>query len=125
MNEDYKLKAIFKLRTENTEVHDRIIDYFINQYDEYSKSSEDDVSEGVKDFSKKMEYEWADQLENMDSKPAVTIDPMKTSHLSNPFNKDAFLETLDLPVIAELNLMGQGTPRRIKSSIPTQTIVVG
>ena len=38
-------------------------------------------------------------------------------------NKDAFLETLDLPVIAELNLMGQGTPRRIKSSIPTQTIV--
>ena len=59
----------------------------------------------------------------MDSKPAATIDPMKTSHLSNPFNKDAFLETLDLPVIAELNLTGQGTPRRIKSSIPTQTIV--
>ena len=57
------------------------------------------MSERVKDFSKEMEYEWADQLENMDSKPAVTIDPMKTSHLSNPFNKDAFLETLDLPVI--------------------------
>ena len=37
MNEDYILKAIFKLRTENTEVHDRIIDYFINQYDEYSQ----------------------------------------------------------------------------------------
>ena len=70
-----------------------------------------------------MEYEWEDQLENMDSKPAATIDPMKTSHLSNPFNKDAFLETLDLPVIAELNLMGQGTPRSIESSIPTQTIV--
>ena len=70
-----------------------------------------------------MEYEWADQLENMDSKPAATIDPMKTSHLSNPFNKDSFLETLDLPVIAELNMMGQGTPWRIKSSIPTQTIV--
>ena len=60
---------------------------------------------------------------NMDSKPGATIDPMKTSHLSNPFNKDAFLETLDIPVIAELNLMGQGTPRRIKRSIPTQTIV--
>ena len=43
----------------------------------------------------------------MDSKPAATIDPMKTSHLSNPFNKNAFLETLDLPVIAELNLIGK------------------
>ena len=52
MNEDFILEAIFKLRTENTEVHDKIIDYFINQYDEYSQSSEDDVSEGVKDFSK-------------------------------------------------------------------------
>ena len=59
----------------------------------------------------------------MDSKPAATADPIKKSHLSNPFNKDAFLETLDLPVIAELNLMGQGTPRCIKRSIPTQTIV--
>ena len=53
-----------------------------------------------------MEYEWADQLENMDSKPAETINTMKTSHLSNPFNKDAFLETLNLPVIAELSLIG-------------------
>ena len=59
----------------------------------------------------------------MDSKPAAIIDPMKTSHLSNPFNKDAFLETLDLLVIAELNLIGQGTPQTIESSIPTQTIV--
>ena len=83
-------------------MHDKIIDYFINQYDEYSQSSEDDVSEGVNGFSKEMELEWADQLENMDSKPAATIDPMKTSHLSNPFNKDSFLETLNLPVIAEL-----------------------
>ena len=89
----------------------------------YSQSSEDDVSEGVKDFSKEMEYEWADQLENMDSKPAATIDPMKTSHLSNPFNKDAFLETLKFPVIAELNLIGQGTPRSIETGIHTQTIV--
>ena len=56
-------------------------------------------------------------------KPAATMDPMKTSHLSNPFNKDAFLEILNLPVIAELNLIGQGTPRSIKSEIPTQTIV--
>ena len=70
-----------------------------------------------------MESEWEDQLENIERKPAATVDPMKTSHHSNPFNKDAFLETLDLPVIAELNLMGQGTRWSIKSSIPTQTIV--
>ena len=60
MKEAYILEAINKLRTENTEMHDGIIDYF-NQYDEYSQSSEDDVLEGVKDFSKEMEYEWADQ----------------------------------------------------------------
>ena len=87
-------------------MHDRIIEYFKSEYDEYTQSSEDEVLEGVKDFSKEMEYEWAEQLENMDSKPAATVDQIKTSHLSNPFNKDAFLETLDLPAIAELNLMG-------------------
>ena len=70
-----------------------------------------------------MEYEWADQLENMDSKPAATIDPMKTSYLSNPFNKYSFLETLNLPVITELNLIGQGTPRTVESGIHTQSIV--
>ena len=53
-------------------MHDRIIEYFTNEYDEYTQSSEDYVSEGVKDFSKEMEYEWAEQLENMDSKPAAT-----------------------------------------------------
>ena len=52
INEDYILEAVFKLRTENTEVHDRIIEYFTNQYDEYSQSSEDDVSEGVKIFER-------------------------------------------------------------------------
>ena len=113
MKEDCILEAIFKLITENTEVHDKIIDYFINQYDEYSQSSEDDVSEGVKGFSKEMEYEWADQLENMDSKPAATIDQMKISHFSNPFNKDAFVETLNLPVIVELNLIRQRNHRSI------------
>ena len=52
MKEDCKLEAIFKLRTENIEMHDGIIDYFINQYDEYSQSSEEDVSEGLKYFKK-------------------------------------------------------------------------
>ena len=68
MKEDCILEAIFKLRTENTELHDVIIDYFVNQYDEYSQSSEENLLEGLKDFSKEMEYEWADQLENMDRK---------------------------------------------------------
>ena len=70
-----------------------------------------------------MELEWAEKLENMDRKPAAIIDPIKTSHLSNPFNKDAFLETLNIPVVTELNLIGQGTPRTIESGIHTQSIV--
>ena len=41
MKEDCILKAIDKLRTENAEIYDGIIDYFVNQYDEYSQSSED------------------------------------------------------------------------------------
>ena len=104
-------------------MHDGIIDYFVNQYDEYSQSSEEDVAEGLKDFSKEMKLEWADQLENMDRKPAAIIDPIKTSHLFNLFNKDAFLETLNLPVVTELNLIGQGTPRTIESGMHTQSIV--
>ena len=40
----------------------------------------------------------------------------------NPFNKDAFLETLNLPVVTELNLIGQGNPRTIESGIHTQSI---
>ena len=70
-----------------------------------------------------MELEWADQLENMNRKPAAIIDPIKTFHLSNPSNKDTFLETLNLPVATELNLIEQGTPRTIESGIHTQSIV--
>ena len=40
IKEAYILEVINKLRTENTEMHDGIIDYFVNQYDEYSQSSE-------------------------------------------------------------------------------------
>ena len=57
MKEAYILKAINKLRTENLEMHDGIIDYLINQYDEYSQSSEEDMSEGLKGLSKEMELE--------------------------------------------------------------------
>ena len=43
MKEAYILEAINKLRNENPEYHDSIIDYLINQYDEYSQSSEGDA----------------------------------------------------------------------------------
>ena len=120
----------------------------VHQYDEYSQSSEEDVLEGLKGLSKEMELEWSDQLENMDRKPAAKIDPIKTSHLGkrlrepeseppvdmrpiyqlsaisrNPFNKDAFLETLNLPFVTELNLIGQENPRTIESGIHTQSII--
>ena len=109
--------AAFKLKTENPEVYDRVIEYFRCEFDEYSQSSEDAVSEGVKDMAKEMEYEWADQLENMDSKPAATSEPIKTAHLSNPF------ETLDLPVIAE-SLIRDGTPGFIEGGIRRNATVV-
>ena len=54
MKEAYILETIKKLRTENTEMHDGIIDYFVNQYYEYSQSSEYDVAEGLEYFSKEM-----------------------------------------------------------------------
>ena len=60
MKEAYILEAINKLRTENPEMHGGIIDYFFNQYDEYSQSSEEYVAEGLKGLSKEMELEWAD-----------------------------------------------------------------
>ena len=34
-------------------MHDGIIDYLVNQYDEYSQSSEEYVAEGLKDFQNK------------------------------------------------------------------------
>ena len=55
IKEAYILEAINKLRTENSEMHDGIIDYFVNKYDEYNQSSEEDVAEGLKGFSKEME----------------------------------------------------------------------
>ena len=56
MKEAYIIEAIKKLRNENPEYHDSIIDYLINQYDEYSQSSEGDAnsekSEELKGLSK-------------------------------------------------------------------------
>ena len=78
-NEDFILEAIFKLRTENTEVHDKIIDYFINQYDEYSQSSEDDVLEEVKP-----PVEWDTQRP---STPPATYTSTLTTPLKNMISK--------------------------------------
>ena len=56
MKEAYILEAINKLRNENPEYHDSIIDYLINQYDEYSQSYEGNADseklEGLKGLSK-------------------------------------------------------------------------
>ena len=97
-----------------------------------------------------MELEWADQFENMDRKPAAKIDPIKTCHLGkrlrepeskppddmspthqlsaiskNLFSTEAFIEALKVPVVTELNLIGQGNPRTIESGIHTQIIIDG
>ena len=48
MKEAHILEAINKLRNENPEYHDSIIDNLVNQYDEYSQSSKEYVSEGLK-----------------------------------------------------------------------------
>ena len=56
MKEDYILEAINKLRNENPEYHDGIIDYLIYEYDEHSQYCEGDAdsteSEGLKGLSK-------------------------------------------------------------------------
>ena len=43
MKEAYILEAINKQRNENPEYRYSMIDYLINQYDEYSQSSEGDA----------------------------------------------------------------------------------
>ena len=86
----------------------------------------------------------------MDRKPAAKIDPIKTFHLGkrlrepeseppvdmrpihqlsaiskNPFSTEAFIEALKIPVVTELNLMGQGNPWTTKSGIHNQSIIDG
>ena len=43
----------------------------------------------------------------------------------NPFNTEAFIETLKLPVVTELNFIGQGNPCTIESGIHSQSIIDG
>ena len=43
IKEDYIIAAINKLRNENTEYHDGLINHLINEYDEFSQSCEGDA----------------------------------------------------------------------------------
>ena len=56
MKEDYILDEINKVRNENPEYHDGIINHLINEYDEFSQSCEGDADltelEGLKGLSK-------------------------------------------------------------------------
>ena len=49
-----------------------------------------------------MELEWADQLENMDRKPAEKIDPIKTSHLGNRLRETETKPPVDMRPIHQL-----------------------
>ena len=43
-----------------------------------------------------MELEWADQLENMDRKPAAIIDPNKTSQVRKILHEPEIESTVDI-----------------------------
>ena len=47
MDEEYILNAIYMLRNENPEYHEKIINILINEYDELSQSCEGDTDSAV------------------------------------------------------------------------------
>ena len=49
-----------------------------------------------------MELEWANQLENMDRKPAAIIDPIKTSHLGKILREPESEPPVDMRPIHQL-----------------------
>ena len=83
MNEDYILDAIYLLRHENPEYHERIINILINEYDEYSGSCEEDVTDSTKrdEYNKLLTESDLDvcliDMENLDKKLAARKDPIK------------------------------------------------
>ena len=86
MNEDYILDAINKLRNENPEYHESIINRLISEYDEFSQSCEGDgtdseASEELNIILTEIELDELDScllnMENMDRKPGAKIDPIK------------------------------------------------
>ena len=85
MDEDYILNAIYMLRNENPEYHEKIINILIDEYDEFSHSCEGDTDsadlEELKRILKESELDELNScllnMENMDRKPAAKIDPIK------------------------------------------------
>ena len=74
------------LRNENPEYHEKIINIFIDEYDEFSQSCEGDgtdsaASEELNRILTENELDELDScllnMENMDRKPAAKIDPIK------------------------------------------------
>ena len=96
MDEDYILDAIYILRNENPEYHEKIINILISEYDEFSQSCEGDTdsaySKELKRILKETELDELNScllnMENMDGKPAAKIDPIKETP---SLNKTSYL----------------------------------
>ena len=54
MDEEYILNAIYMLRNENTEYHEKIINIFIDEYDEFSQSCEGDTDSAESEELKRL-----------------------------------------------------------------------
>ena len=97
MNKDKILDAIYKLKHEDEEYHEGIIERLINEYDEYSVSFEGDgtdstVSDELNELLTESDLDHLDSclidMENMDKKPAERKDPIKdTPILKAPITK--------------------------------------
>ena len=86
MNKKYIFDAIYMLRKENQEYHEKIINILTDEYDEFSQSCEGDgtdsaASEELNKILTESELDELDELdscllnmENMDRKPAAKID---------------------------------------------------
>ena len=97
MNEEYILDAIYMLRNENPEYHEKIINILIDEYDEFSQSYEWDATDSAasEELNRILTESELDELdscllnmENMDRKPVAKNDPIKdTPSLKEPIKK--------------------------------------
>ena len=56
-----------------------------------------------------MELEWADQLDNMDRKPAAKIDPIKSSHLGKRLCEPESELPVDMRPIHQLSAISKNS----------------
>ena len=83
MNKEYIIDAIYMLRNENPEYHEKIINILIDEYDEFRQSCEGDgtdlaVSEELNRILSENELDSCLlNMEIVDRKPAAKIDPIK------------------------------------------------